>query len=176
MNASRYQVRQSFAQDLQRLFPGLTVKYTDYYYRLTNRFTNDDLIVLPLQESPTELTLHRMIALRRHLPPPVLFAALKLVMYGMGAEDMSRLHGVTVSAVRQRIRHALDKLGMAGQLRIAPTTLLNQVTHNPGSHLTLMELSAAGLNDAGFPDMPEQAVPDMPQDRVRNPVLVSGFY
>jgi DNA-binding CsgD family transcriptional regulator len=104
------------------------------------------------------------------------WTALKLAMCGMGAEEMSRLHGVTSSAVRQRIRHALDKLGMAGQLRIVPSTLLTSVTHNPARHLTLMELSAAGLNNAGFPDMPEQSVPDMSQDRVRHPGLVSGFY
>lgn len=233
MDASRHQHRQSFAQDLQRLFPGLTVKYTDYYYRMTNRFTDDDLIVIPLQELVTELTLHRMMALRRRYPPPVLFAALmnpadegcrwfarilgcemvdagnsfthialtlnafvtggvepidcplcllsdtewtalKLAMCGMGLEEMSQLHGVTTSAVRQRIRHALDKLGIAG--RVVPTTLLTQVTHNPVSHLTLLELSAAGLNDAGFPDTPEQTVPDWPQDRMRSPGLVSGFY
>lgn len=40
-------------QDLLRLFPGVTVKYTESYYRLTNRFTDDDLIVLLLQEPVT---------------------------------------------------------------------------------------------------------------------------
>ncbi|MBU5388905.1 hypothetical protein [Citrobacter cronae] len=49
--------RRNFAQDLLRLFPGLTVRYTDYYYRLTNRHTREDLIVLPRQEPLTELTL-----------------------------------------------------------------------------------------------------------------------
>lgn len=233
MDTSGPQHRRNFAQDLQRLFPGLTVRYTDYYYRLTNRHTREDLIVLPLQEPLTELTLHRMMALRRRLPPPVLFAALtdpadegrrwfarilgcetvdagnsfthialtlnafitggaepaacplstlsenewislKLAMCGLEHKELAHHTGVSTSAVGQRIRHALDKLGAAG--RVAPATLLSPVTHNPAGHLTLMELSAAGLNDAGFPDMPEQSVPDRPQDRVRSPGLAGYFF
>lgn len=233
MDTSRHQYRRSFAQDQQRLFPGLTVKYTDYYYRLTNRFTHDDLIFLHLQEPLTELTLHRMMALRRRQPPPVLFAALmdpadegrrwfarilgceivnaassfphialtlnayvtggaepvdspltslseaewlslKQAMCGMGLGEIARHYGVTTSAVRQRVRHALDKLGMPG--RVMPTAMLTPVTRNPASHLTLMELSTAGLNDAGFPDMQEQSVPDHPQGRVYPLKLASGVF
>lgn len=233
METPGLQHRRNFAQDLQRLFPGITVRYTDYYYRLTNRYTRDDLIVLPLQDSLTELTLHRILALRRRLPPPVLFAALtdpvdegrrwfirmlggemvdagnsfshialtlnafitggaepadcplssltetewlslKLAMCGQGQKEIAHYTGVTLSAVSQRIRHALDKLGVTG--RAVPATLLAQVTHNPASHLTLMELSAAGLNDAGFPDMPERVVPDRPQDRVCSPGLTTTFF
>lgn len=66
MNASRYQRWHSFAQDLQRLFPGLTVKYTAYYYRLTNRFTDDDQIIFlqqaagtPARDMRTQITLAR---------------------------------------------------------------------------------------------------------------------
>ncbi|WP_433654912.1 helix-turn-helix transcriptional regulator [Klebsiella variicola] len=233
MDTSRHQLRRSFAQDLQRLFPGLTVKYTDYYYRLTNRFTQEDLIVLLLQAPLTELTLHRMMALRRRMPSPVLFAALmdpknegtrwfarilgcesvnvgnsfthialtlnafitggiepvdcplsslteaewislKLAMCGMGLEEMARIHGVSVSGARQRVRHALDKLGMPG--RVVPCNLLAPVTCNPDSHLTLMELSAAGLNDAGFPDVPELSAQDHLQDRGRLQGMTAGIF
>jgi hypothetical protein len=57
-----------------------------------------------------------------------------------------------------------------------PTAMLTPVTRNPASHLTLMELSTAGLNDAGFPDMQEQSVPDHPQGRVYPLKLASGVF